>query len=139
MHACHKDSDIDLFVITQKNRLWTVRIIITFIFALFRERKTSTKHAGKFCLSFFITEETLDFSSIAIEQDIYLAYWIETLVPIYDKNQCLKNFRAANNWYEFEIHPSLAHATSPLPNPLPLGEGTSCILQPHLLPLGEEL
>lgn len=102
MHACHKDSDIDLFVITQKNRLWTVRIIITFIFALLGERKTSKSHAGKFCLSFFVTEEALDFSVFAIERDIYLAYWIETLVPVYNPHQCFERFLAENTWYEFE-------------------------------------
>ena len=76
MNACHKGSDIDLFIITKKNRLWTVRIITTLYFFLLWLRKTQKNHAGKFCLSFFITEKVLDFKDIAIKNDIYLYFWI---------------------------------------------------------------
>jgi hypothetical protein len=55
MNCNSEDSDIDLFVVTEKNRLWLVRILITIIFSVLMVRKTKTKHKKRFCLSFFVT------------------------------------------------------------------------------------
>ena len=96
MNACHKDSDIDLFVITNHNRLWTARIWLTLLTSLLWIRKTSRKHASRFCLSFFISEDEEHFSHIAIEDDIYLSYWLETLIPIVNKNKAFERFLEKN-------------------------------------------
>ncbi len=96
MNSAHKDSDIDLFIITKQNRLWTARIWMTMLLTILRQRKTHKKHAWKFCLSFFVSEEWLDFSNIAIENDIYLSYWIDTLKPIINRNDIFKKFREVN-------------------------------------------
>lgn len=72
-HECLKESsDIDLFIITSVNRIWIVRILITRVFQFCELEEASSKHAGRFCLSFFITEKSLDFSPFALENDIYL-------------------------------------------------------------------
>lgn len=89
-------SDIDLFIVTTKNRLWITRIIITFIFQVFGVRRHGNKIKNRFCLSFFITEEAMDFSHFAIENDIYLYFWIYYLKPIYNKNYTYENFVKAN-------------------------------------------
>lgn len=96
MNACHKNSDIDLFVITKKNRLWTARILMTLMFGLLWERKTAKKHAGKFCLSFFITENAFNFDNIAIKNDVYLRYWIENLKPILNRSHTFERFQSLN-------------------------------------------
>lgn len=96
MNAAHKQSDIDLFIITKRGRLWTVRILMTLLLSILWERKTSNKHAWKFCLSFFISEDGLDFTNIAIKNDIYLAYWIKTLKPIINRKNIFKKFRDVN-------------------------------------------
>lgn len=102
MNAAHENSDIDLFIITRKNRLWTARIALTIFLSLLGQRKTAKKHAGKFCLSFFIAEDSLSLETIATEKDIYLAYWIETLVPIINKDASFALFLQANTWYRIE-------------------------------------
>lgn len=96
MNSAHKDSDIDLFIITKNNRLWTVRILMTIFLTLTWERKTSKNHAGKFCLSFFITEDALNFENIAIRDDIYLAYWIDNLKPIINRKNIFSVFYNEN-------------------------------------------
>ena len=98
MKNSHSWSDIDLFIIAQKNRLWTVRILTTFYFFILWKRKNLKNHAWKYCLSFFITEKALDFSTFTIENDFYLAYRIETLVPILDYNFIYKRFLSSNSW-----------------------------------------
>lgn len=97
MNAAHEDSDIDLFVITQKNRIWTVRILMTLMLIIMWQRKNKTNHAGKFCLSFFITERSLNLENIALQDDIYLAYWIDTLKPIINRWNIFEKFTQANN------------------------------------------
>ncbi len=103
MNACHKWSDIDLFVITRKNRLWTARIFMTLLLTLIWQKKTAKNHAWKFCLSFFITEDNLNLQEIAIENDIYLKYWIETLRPILNRNRSYQKFMQENSsWLNLE-------------------------------------
>ena len=114
MNACHKDSDIDLFIITRKNRLWSVRIFLTLILSILGQRKTTKKHAGKFCLSFFITEDALSLEHIAIENDVYLEYWVETLKPILNRNKCFEKFMKKNkNLLEGSLHTKPHHNSSP--------------------------
>ncbi len=97
MNAAHKNSDIDLFIITKKKRIWTVRILFTLLLNIVGERKTAKKHAWKFCLSFFVTENALNLKKIAIKNDIYLAYWIQTLKPIINRKQTFEKFQAKNS------------------------------------------
>lgn len=96
MNACHTNSDIDLFIISKKNRLWTARIYMTLLFFFFGERKNQHKHAGKFCLSFFVSESEKSFKDIILKDDIYFYYWIKTLKPIINRNHSLENFLEQN-------------------------------------------
>ncbi len=83
INATDQNSDIDLLVITKKNRLFMARLFITLLTSIFGVRRHGNKITKRFCLSFFISENNLDLSKIAIEpHDIYLAYWIKTLQPI---------------------------------------------------------
>ncbi|MBP8016653.1 hypothetical protein KAZ01_01475 [Candidatus Gracilibacteria bacterium] len=91
-----KGSDIDLFIITEKNKLWFVRIFATFIFQILGVRRYGNKIKERLCLSFFITENAMDFSKIAIENDIYLFYWIYYLKPILNKDNTYELFIKAN-------------------------------------------
>lgn len=101
MFASNKESDIDLFIITSKNRMWIVRIIITFIFQIFWVRKNNKYHAKRFCLSFFTTTNWMDFWNFALENDVYLYFWIIYLKPILDFDDTFKNFINSQSWADF--------------------------------------
>jgi hypothetical protein len=90
-------SDIDLFIIAKKNRLFFVRTFVTLTFSILRIRRHGKKTAGRFCLSFFVDDSALNFEKIAIEKDYYLAYWITNLVPVIDDG-ISKSFLSENNW-----------------------------------------
>lgn len=103
MNAWKKNSDIDLFIITSKNRLWLVRILITFIFQILWVRKTEKKHAWRFCLSFFASENALNFSNFALENDIYLYFRTIYFKPILDFDNTYENFINQNkSWADFD-------------------------------------
>lgn len=102
MNGAHSESDIDLFIITQKKRMWYVRIFLTFMLSILGQRKTAKYHAGKFCLSFFMTDEHLSLQNIALENDIYLYYRILTLKPIINNDTTYERFIQANSeWCDF--------------------------------------
>lgn len=76
-------SDIDLLIVTKKDKLFTARFFTTLFVSLLGKRRHGIKTKKRFCLSFYVTEEVLDFNQISLKPyDIYLAYWLRTLEPI---------------------------------------------------------
>lgn len=83
IYAVDEGSDIDLLVVTKKNRLFLTRLCLTLLTSVFGVRRHGDKTEGRFCLSFYLSEEATDFKELAQEPyDIYLAYWVKTLEPI---------------------------------------------------------
>lgn len=104
-------SDIDLFIVTKKNRVWMIKGIASFIFAVLNLRPTKKKSKNTVCLSYLVDETALDLSNgLFNNNDWYFGYWLSGLVPLYgspdiyeellEKNPWLKtmlpNWRAAN-------------------------------------------
>ena len=96
MKSATKDSDIDLYIVTDKNAMWFVRIMVTFIFQVLWVRKDETHHAWRFCLSFFSTIDGMD-------DDVYLYFWIVYFKPIADYSKTYEKFLEKNNsWANFD-------------------------------------
>ncbi len=93
------ESDIDLFVVCAVGTLWSTRLLVVGALAVLGLRPTERTHADKVCMSFFVSEKSLDLSSYALQpNDTYLRYWIATLVPMYDANSTYARFMNANAW-----------------------------------------
>jgi hypothetical protein len=89
------NSDIDLFIITAKGRIWTSRFFSLLMLTLLRLRPPGK---DKICLSFFIAENNLDLEPYKIcVQDNYLAFWIKQLKPLYIEDNLYKKFVQENN------------------------------------------
>lgn len=112
MGEADENSDIDLFIISKKWNLWTARCIVTVLSSLMGIRRRNThglqkwgqdyikRTKDKFCLSFFITEEHLNFEDIRLQpEDPYLDRWMYTLIPLVNKNATYEHFMEAN-WVE---------------------------------------
>ncbi len=107
MYATHPESDIDLFVVTAVNRLWIVRTLVLIVATFLGVRTKPGDEAGKFCFPFFMTEKSLSLQSIALQEfsDVYLAYWIYTLKPIYNQHYMYGRFMQINqSFYENTLH-----------------------------------
>lgn len=99
--APHQESDIDLFIVTAPKRIWIARFFANAILKITRQRVGKLHSENKICLSFFLDSNHLDLSNIAIApDDVYLAYWVLMLIPIFDPEamqaQVLKN----NRWLD---------------------------------------
>lgn len=98
-------SDIDLFIVSKSERLFIVRTFVTFIFNFLGVRRHGDKIHQRFCLSFFVDDGALDLSKVAIDNDIYLAYWIKSQVPFINDGvslQLLKENEWAKKYFENE-------------------------------------
>lgn len=94
----NEESDIDLFIVTERGKIWSTRLILAGALALARARP-GERAKDPVCLSFFVTDDRLDLSSVKIGQDDpYLLYWIATLSPLLDRGDTLAKLRAANGW-----------------------------------------
>jgi predicted nucleotidyltransferase len=97
-------ADIDFFIITSANRLWTARTCMHIF-------KKFTFLAGKqnwFCMNYYIDEMRMEI----IEKNIFTAMEIVTLIPMQGTN-CFKKFINANCWTSnyFQEQP-VANATN---------------------------
>lgn len=92
-----KESDIDFFIVTEKNRLFTARLFLTFFTQIFRLRRHGKKISERYCLSFYRADESFDLSPLQIKPaDPYLAFWAATLMPIWGNVR--KELIIANRW-----------------------------------------
>lgn len=93
-----RDSDIDLFIVTTPNRLYLTRFLVTIALSVLRLRRHGKKVTDRLCLSFYASEDDLEFDKLKIgQQDSYLVYWIANLFPIYDRGGYDK-FLEKNKW-----------------------------------------
>ncbi|HEX9503289.1 MAG TPA: nucleotidyltransferase domain-containing protein [Patescibacteria group bacterium] len=83
MGTADSDSDIDFFVVTEKNRLYFVRSIIIVMFRMLGVYKTRQKIRDKFCFGFFVSTDNLNFESLLIKpKDPYFVFWLANMRPI---------------------------------------------------------
>ncbi|MBL7022418.1 hypothetical protein ISR92_03820 [Patescibacteria group bacterium] len=106
-------SDIDLFVIAEAGKLWRARFVAATLMQLLRWRPTEKVSKDKICLSFLIADDGLDIEAMAIENDIYLKYWLVQLVPLYDPSNLQEKLMKANdNWLRKDLPNYLVYRTN---------------------------
>ncbi len=92
-------SDIDVFVVVRRERLWLTRLLLTVAISVSGYRRHGKHVADRVCLSFYITDNVLDLSSVRRgEDDVLLTYWSLSLHPLYDPENVAAEVRAANVW-----------------------------------------
>jgi len=82
-------SDIDLFIITAKNRLWIARTIMH----CFKKLTFLVNKEHYFCMNYYVDEQQMEIA----EKNIYTAIEIGTLMPL-QGDTVFERFYAANAW-----------------------------------------
>jgi hypothetical protein len=88
-HYADEGSDIDLFIITEKNRLWIAR---TFLHLL-KKLAFIIRREDWFCMNYFVDELALEIP----EKNMYTAIEIVTLIPMQGAS-AFADFAEANRW-----------------------------------------
>lgn len=95
-----ENSDIDFFVVAKSGRLYLVRFLLTAVTSIIGLRRHGSKIANRFCLSFYLDDRNLNLESIKVcPEDIYLKYWINTVLPVYDDG-VYNDFCRENSWLD---------------------------------------
>ena len=93
-----KEDDIDILIITDKNRLWIVRLLVIVILELkgIRRRPNDRTYANKICFNMILEA---GHEMIVVEnQNIFTAYELLQTKVLYDDDNCYHNFLTQNKW-----------------------------------------
>lgn len=100
MKNAGKNDDVDFFVISAPNRVWTARITLLVLAAILGLRRTrnDSRPSGKVCLNLFFDGTDLEIP--IAKQSLYTAHEIVHMQPQFMRNQAYKEFLQANRWIE---------------------------------------
>jgi len=82
MKNCEKNSDIDFFVVLEKGRIFTGRILVTLVVHLLGKRRHGKKIKNRICLNYFTTTGNLEIE----RQDLFAANEYSFIYPIFGYN-----------------------------------------------------
>lgn len=90
----NENSDIDLLIITKKNRIFMVRFLLTVLLELLRVRRKPNKIKRKICLNHYRSEDNLEIKN----HNLYTAYSYSHLCVLLDRDKLFDKFKKENNW-----------------------------------------
>lgn len=105
MNNATKESDIDIFIIAEKNRVWTVRTLSVFLTHIIGQRRRGNIINNKICLNYFLAENT----EPPIQNLGYANIFLRA-IPVSGKENYLKFFSQNSYWiqkYFKNLEPSL--------------------------------
>jgi len=88
-NSLKEDSDIDIFIITKKNKLRRARFFSELYFTILWQKRFKKNKKQKFCLSFYTREDNINLYPIMLKNksDIYLWYRLAHLIPLYQEKE----------------------------------------------------
>jgi len=112
------ESDIDLFIVTQSKKIWSSRFFLVLPFLFFGNRPSQqikTPVSDPFCFSFFVTKNALQLEALKWnEDDYYLAYWVKSMVPLFDREEVFGELVSLNRWATHFLPNAQPRVTHPL-------------------------
>lgn len=93
-----KKSDVDLLVVAQPGRLYTVRFFATVVLALTPWRRRPDNVAGKICLNCFLSEDHLNIRPERKTNEKKVALSNLALIPLFDLGGIYEKFQSENTW-----------------------------------------
>lgn len=114
MENAGRKDDIDLFVVTSKNRLWISRLLALFVLELTGQRRKATHSAkqasGKICLNILLEEDRLEQK----KKNLYTAHEVLQMKPLWFREGMYGKYLEDNSW-AFKYLPNWTTTTQNLP------------------------
>ena len=95
------ESDIDFFVTTRTKRIWLSRLLSAGLAKILNKRPNKKTKRDKICLSFYLSEENLDFNGLKLKDgDPYFDFWEKNLLLLKERRGREKRFSRTLNFLE---------------------------------------
>lgn len=94
MDAAKPESDIDFFIISQKDRIWLTRLATVFLTQIIGQRRHKEIINDKICLNIYIANEQSEYPV----KNLSNAQMILRSLPVYNKKTFLLFLSANKNW-----------------------------------------
>lgn len=91
-----ENDDVDLFIITQSNRLWLTRGFTTIVLSIARKYAIGKNNKEKLCCNIFIDENHLRWPNE--KSNLFVAHDILSMQPILNRDNTYFKFVKANKW-----------------------------------------
>ena len=91
------ESDIDLFVVARKGRVWLCRAWMLALLTILGLRARAGKKAMRFSPEFFVDEEHMNMLGVGSDSSYLTSFWISDFTPILHSGYFAK-FWSANSW-----------------------------------------
>lgn len=93
----NEESDIDLFVVAKRGRVWLARGWMLVLLTVFGLRAKGARKAMRFAPEFFVDEEHTNLWGVGSDSIYMNSFWLADFTPIlYQQN--FDRFRKANSW-----------------------------------------
>lgn len=110
MENSSQKDDIDLFIITSRNRLWLTRILLLGVVDFLGKRRKRgenfSKIAGKICINTLLSEDSL----AQQDKNIYLAHEVLQMKVLWQRDGMYTKYLSDNEWV-FKYLPNWATST----------------------------
>jgi hypothetical protein len=107
MQNADKHDDIDLFIITDHNAVWTSRLMVFFLLTMrgIRRKRGHNRIRDTICANMYLDGDNLPFPKN--RHDLYTAHEIVQVLSLTDKDGVYEKFLSANSWV-LDIMPNAA-------------------------------
>lgn len=89
-----ESSDIDFFIFSEQNKMWTCRFFVTFLVTITGKRRHGKRIAGRICLNRYQTISNME----VLPHNKYNAWDYSYFTPIFNGNNYYYSFKNKNNW-----------------------------------------
>lgn len=103
-------SDIDLIVISQNNRLWLNRFFLEVLTRMFKIRRTKNNFKNKICFNIFLSSR----EPLLPHRDAVGAGFYKNLKPVWGSAAEIKNFWETNSWIKNFERPEYDFSENPI-------------------------
>lgn len=100
MENADEGDDVDLMVVSAKDRLWIIRPMVMFLISLFfkRRRPNLPNLTNALCLNLWIDESSLQV--LPPQRNLYTAHELAQMKPIINKDEIYERMMEENTWGE---------------------------------------
>jgi len=87
---CPDNNDIDMAIVTSKNKIWTARFFVALVLKTLNLRPTETKKKDRLCPSFFFSEEDMNLEKLKLNnEDVFTKYWVSQFLSCFSRRKYL--------------------------------------------------